>query len=211
MIGLITFAGFADTLYPLSRSHAALHSTIDSIETARVRAEDGTAIGSGLQLAAARLKNAEAEIARAARLSAGPPDFTIKSKVIILLTDGAANRGVSPLDAAYLAAEWGIRVYTIGIGDTTGETQFRSLFSPVEVDRELLERIASITGGRYFSASDGDTLRRVYEQIDQLERSRVETFDFTLRDELFSAFAIGSLVALVLEIVLRASMFRRTA
>ncbi|MBX3322021.1 MAG: VWA domain-containing protein [Phycisphaeraceae bacterium] len=210
MIGLVGFAGFADTLCPLVRSHAALITMIDQIETASIRGEDGTAIGSALQLAAARLKNAEAEIARNTARSDQAPDFVIKSKVVILLTDGANNRGISPIDAAHLAAEWGIRVYTIGIGDTSSDNALRSLFTPMEVDRDLLQRIASITGGRYFSAADAEAMRQVYNQIDELERSKVEIEEFTDYIELYRPLAIAAFAAILLESLLRTLVLRRT-
>jgi Ca-activated chloride channel family protein len=210
MIGLIGFAGFADTLCPLVRTHSALLNMIDQIETAKVRGEDGTAIGSALQLAAARLKNAEVEIARSIGSKAAAPEFVMKSKAIILMTDGASNRGIAPLDAAFLAAEWGIRVYTIGIGDSTEQGSLRSLFAPQEVDRDLLERIANVTGGRYFSAADAEALRQVYQQIDELERSKVEVEEFSNYEERFTPFAACAFFALLCEALLRTLVLRRT-
>lgn len=212
LIGLIAFAGYADTICPLVRGHAALDNLLAQVETAQFRGEDGTAIGDALLLAAARLKDAEEEIKRSTTTDDLPPEFTIKSKVLILLTDGQNNGQTDPLDAARLAAQWGVRIYTIGIGD--GDAQrggFPSIFARRGVDRDLLQRISSITDGQYFAANDAETLREVYERIDAMETTRIETQEFTNYHELFGPLAAWALVMLSVEIVLRTLVLRRTA
>lgn len=212
LIGLIAFAGYSDTICPLVRGHAALDNLLAQVETAQFRGEDGTAIGDALMLGAARLKDAEEEIKRSLSTDDLSPDFTIKSKVMILLTDGQNNGETDPLSAARLAAKWGVRIYTIGIGD--GDRQpggFPSIFARQGVDRDLLQRIASITDGQYFAANDAETLRKVYERIDAMETTRIETKEFTDYRELFGPLAAWALLALATEIVLRTLVLRRTA
>jgi len=211
MIGLIAFAGYADTICPLVRTHSALVELLETVETAETRAEDGTAIGSAIQLAAARLKNAEEEINRSLSNDDAKPEFTIASKVIILLTDGVNNRPVSPIEMAQLAAQWGIRIYTIGIGDEPDRP--RSIFDVARtpVDRELLKAVARITNGQYFSANDADTLRQVYERIGELEKTRIETQEFTEYRELYPPLAAAALIALTLEVLARLLVLRRLA
>lgn len=213
MIGLIAFAGYADTICPLVRGHRALDNLLEQVQTAQFRGEDGTAIGDAIMLAAARLKDAEEEIQRSISSDDSPPDFTIKSKVLILLTDGQNNGQTNPIGAARLAAEWGIRIYTIGIGDGGSEQgAFQSIFARQGgVDRELLEGIASITDGQYFAADDAQTLREVYERIDAMETTRIETQEFTDYHELFGPLAAWALAALAVEVVLRTLVLRRTA
>lgn len=213
MIGLIAFAGYADTVCPLVRSHSALVDLLSQVETANIRAEDGTAIGAALALASARLKNAEEELKRSIGDAASdtPPDFTIASKVIVLLTDGVNNRAPNPLDAAQLAAQWGIRIYTIGIGDAPqGQMSLFDLARP-GVDSDLLKAVAKATNGQYFSANDADTLRKVYEHIGDLERTRIETEEFTDYRELYPPLLAGALGALSLEVLLRTLVLRRSA
>ncbi len=212
MIGLIAFAGYPDTICPLVRGHKALANLLEQVETAQFRGEDGTAIGDALMLAAARLKNAEAELKRSMDKDGPAPDFTIKSKVLILLTDGQDNGETDPIDAARLAASWGVRIYTIGISDGGQPSgAFPSIFARQGVDRELLGRIAAITDGQYFPANDAQTLRSVYERIDEMETTRIETREFTDYRELFGPWAAWALIALSLEIVLRTLVLRRTA
>lgn len=213
MIGLIVFAGYADTVCPLVRSHSALVDLLSQVETANNRAEDGTAIGAAIALAAARLQKAEEELKRSIgkATSDTPPDFKIASKVIVLLTDGVNNRAPDPLDAAQLAAQWGIRIYTIGIGDVPdGPISLFDLGRP-GVDSALLKAVAQATDGQYFSANDADTLRKVYEHIGQLERTRIETEEFTDYRELAAPLLAGALGALSLELLLRTLVLRRSA
>lgn len=212
LVGLVAFAGFADTICPLVRGHAALDHLLAQIQTAQFRGEDGTAIGDALLLAAARLKDAEEGIRRSVKPGDSPPDFTIASKVIILLTDGQNNGERDPMQAAQLAADWGIRIYTIGIGDGAADASaFPSIFSRQGVDRDLLTRIARLTDGQYFAADDADALRRVYERIDSMEKTRIETEDLTDYRELFPPIAAWGLSLLAVETLLRTIVLRRTA
>ncbi|KAA0216768.1 MAG: VWA domain-containing protein [Leptolyngbya sp. PLA3] len=213
MIGLIAFARYADTVCPLVRTHAALVELLEQVETApRGSSEDGTGIGAAIALAAARLKNAEAELQRSIdRSSDAAPEFKIASKVIVLLTDGVENQNVSPIEAARLAGEWGIRIYAIGIGDTPREQ--RSIFDlgAPQVDTRLLEEMARMTDGQYFSASDADSLRQVYQRIGDLEKTRIESAQFIDYRELYRQPLIGALLALSLEVVLSTLLLRRSA
>lgn len=213
MIGLIAFARYADTVCPLVRSHASLVELLGGVKAApRGSSEDGTGIGAAVALAAARLKNAEAELTRSiGRESGAAPDFKIASKVIVLLTDGVENQNVSPIEAARLAAEWGIRIYAIGIGDKPREQ--RSIFdlAAPQVDARLLEEMARMSDGQYFSASDADTLRRVYERIGDLEKTRIETEEFTNYRELYRPLLIAALAAFSFEVMLRTLVLRRLA
>jgi Ca-activated chloride channel family protein len=218
LVGLITFARFAETACPVVRDPRTLTQLIETVETAQARYEDGTAIGDGLALAAARLKRTEDELKNRQRTSASAPELTIKSKVIVLLTDGDNNAGeADPIDAARLAAEWGIKVYTIGIG--AGADSFQVLRTPIgeqrvrvpsNVDEGTLKRIAELTGGAYHRAQDGEALRQVYREIDRLEKSSVSTVEYTDWQEKFilPAGAGGALLAIGL--LLGSTWLRRT-
>lgn len=188
-IGLVVFASGSFTQSPLTTDKATLLTLLGGVRTGMM--EDGTAIGSGLATAVNRLKESEA-----------------KSKVIILLTDGINNRGqISPLTAAELAKTYGIRVYTIGVG-TQGMAPYPMIdmwgnlvFEPqqVEIDEEILQDIAENTDGSYFRATDNKQLRDVYEQIDKLERSKVDVENFTYYNELFVPLVLLALLLLVAE------------
>ena len=218
IIGLVQFAKYADTACPMVRDHKAVVSLVEAIRTAAQRFEDGTSIGDGLALAAARLHTAEQDLqARHDELkTAAPDDFRIKSKIIVLLTDGDNNAGThDPLDAAKLAAQWGIKVYTIGLGGDTYMLQrgpFGDMKIPVrgDVDAKTLKAIADATGGKFFSAQDGDALRNIYAEIDRLEKSNIKTFDYTDYTELFAPIAYTSLALLVLHVLFGATWLRRT-
>jgi Ca-activated chloride channel family protein len=214
LIGLVQFAGYADTACPMVRDHKALAQLVDAVPLAQ-RFEDGTAIGDGLALAAARLRTAEQDLqARHTELAA--EDFRIKSKIIVLLTDGDNNRGkYDPLEAAKLAGSWGIKVYTIGIGGDSYQimrTPFGDQRMPVraDVDEKSLKAIADATGGRYYKAEDGRALRDIYADIDRLEKSTVKTIDFTDYTELFSPIALVSACLLGLRGLLAATWLRRS-
>jgi len=161
--------------------------------------DDGTAIGLGLASAVSRLKDSEA-----------------KSKVIILLTDGVNNQGeVAPLTAAEIASTFDIRVYTIGVG-TMGtapypvQTQFGTRYQDVEVeiDEDVLQQIAQMTGGTYFRATDNEKLKQVYEQIDELEKSKIEVTEFSKHKEEFLPIALGAAFLLLLEVGMRNTLLR---
>jgi len=216
MIGLIAFARYADTVCPLVRAHEALVELAEDIDVVRVRSEDGTAIGEALALAAARLQKAEEETLRLQSKDEAPADFTIKGKVIILLTDGVNNAGaIDPLAAAQLASEWGITIYTIGIGGgdryITMPGPFGDRRVPIgsSLDEGAMRAIAEATGGQYFAASDEQSLRNVYAQIDRLEKTEINTIEFTNVDELFAPLATFAVLAAGLEFLLACTFFRR--
>lgn len=223
MIGLIAFARYADTLSPMARAHEPLVEAAKRIKPVPrdVPDEDGTAIGDALSLAAARLKRAEEEIQRqntTAADSQAKPEFTIKSKVIVLMTDGQNNAGdTSPYDAANLAKQWGIRLYTIGVGAGERIVTRNTVFGPQQVragsgvDEQMLADIAHTTGGEYFSVSSETVLADAYAKIDQLEKSRIDATEHTKKMELFVPLAAASLGLVACELLLSATAFRRAA
>jgi len=216
LIGLVTFSEFADTVCPLTRVHDTLVTLVDGIELADQNIEQGTAIGDGMALGAARLKKAEEELQRR---NAGDenPEFEIKSKALVLLTDGDENRGeMRARDAAELAREWGIKVYAIGIGDERGGTiraQGRVIPIPrgAGFNEPLMKAMAERTGGRYWRATDGAALRRIYEEIDALEKTDIVSTQYTSYEEAFMPWAVGGLTALGLELLLSLTWLRRVS
>lgn len=197
-IGLVVFSGESFTQCPLTTDHSVLINLFKEIKSGMV--EDGTALGVGLANAVKRLKDSQAI-----------------SKVIILLTDGVNNRGaIDPITAAELAKTFGIRVYTIGVGtmgtapypqqDFFGRTHYVQM--PVEIDEETLQQIADITDGRYFRATDNNSLRQIYAEIDQLEKSKINVKEFSRKEEEFLPFTFTALALLVLEFVLRRTFLR---
>ena len=191
-IGLVAFAGQALTKVPITTDYAVLEEALRALHPGML--EDGTAIGTAIGTAANRLRRAPG-----------------KSKVLVLLTDGVNNRGtVDPRTAGQAAATLGIRVYTIGVG-TRGEApvpteygpdgQLRYEKRPVEIDEALLTDIASMTGGRYFRATDTESLRHVFEEINRLEKTPVEQVVYRRFDEAFRVPLALGLVALALELV----------
>ncbi len=214
LIGMIAFARYADTMAPLTLGHGALVRFLGSVDLVKRRSEDGTAIGDALALAAARLKTAEEEIAKYADESG--TEYDIKSKVIILLTDGQNNYGRrAPVEAAELAREWGIKVYTIGVGSGEGVTTVRTLLGSFKVptgggvDAKTLERIAEVTGGVFRIAEDEESLRSIYAEIDELEKSEIESVRYVDYREMFVPFAAAAMIALLLEAALASTIFRR--
>ncbi len=200
-IGLVLFAGESYTQCPLTSDQAALEKQIQSIKFGLI--EDGTAIGLGLANAVNRIKE----------------DTIAKSKVIILLTDGSNNRGdIDPITAAELANTFDIRVYTIGVGSYSKEvrvpvpTQLGMQYSTMssEFDEETLREIATITGGEYFRATDNNSLKEIYQKIDQLEKSklRAREYSFTKKIEHFEPFLLAALACLLLNILLRFFILR---
>ncbi|MGQ9559332.1 MAG: vWA domain-containing protein [Candidatus Oleimicrobiaceae bacterium] len=198
-IGLVVFAGKSFTQCPLTLDYGVLLTFMSQIEPGMI--EDGTAIGMGLANAVNRLRQS-----------------TAKSKVVILLTDGRNNRGeIDPLTAARIARAFKVRVYTIGVG-TRGEALYpvqdpifgkRYVRMPVEIDEDLLKEIAQITGGRYFRATDTATLARIYQEIDQLERTKIEVKEYITQRELFVRFLAVAFAALAVEVVLTHTRFRK--
>jgi Ca-activated chloride channel family protein len=210
MIGMVSFARYADTTCPLTLSHDTLVEFLDTVDLARQRNEDGTAIGDGVALAAARLHTAEEALARQA---GAERRYNIQSKVIILLTDGRNNAGDRSVEeAAALAAEWGIKIYAVGVGGhglSTFETIFGNfnLAGPT-VDRQSLGLLAAKTGGVFRMAEDAESLRAVYEEIDRLETSEFEVVRYVDYSERFKPYALGALMLLGLEVVLGGTLLR---
>jgi Ca-activated chloride channel family protein len=226
LIGLITFARFADTTCPLVLSHNVLLEFLNKTEIVRIRSEDGTAIGDAIALAAARLKKAEEEIQqRKKRLiesgEKGTTDeqesgFKIKSKVIILLTDGINNAGqYDPLQAAELAKKWGIKIYSIGIGSAQAymaiQTPLGTYKMPTgqNLDEGLLKAIAEKTGGFYGRADDAETLQNIVEKINKLEKTEVKSIQYAQYSERFGPWTLGALLMLVLEILAGCTILRK--
>jgi Ca-activated chloride channel family protein len=202
VIGLVSFAGFADTRCPLTFDHEILVDIAKSLKIVDERREDGTAIGDGLGLALERLRQAKA-----------------KSKVVILLTDGVNNRGEeTPMAAAKLAARLGIKVYTIGAGTNglarirapdpfTGRTVLQQI--EVEIDEETLKAIAEETGGKYFRATNADGLVEVYREIDKLERSKNATVRTPRYVEKYQRFVVIALLLALFAWALQFTILRR--
>ena len=200
-IGIVSFAGYADTRCPLTLNHGSLVEVARDLAIVTDRSEDGTAIGDGLALALERLREART-----------------KSKVAILLTDGVNNAGVeSPLSAAELARTLGIKVYTIGAG-TTGiaYTRVEDFFGrsvlqpmPVDIDEKTLQAIAERTSGQYFRATDADSLEKVYGEIDRLERSEISEQRLAEYDEYYAHVLVFALILACLGWLSRATLFRR--
>lgn len=188
-VGLVSFSGEALTQVPLTIDYPVLLAAVDNLQPGQL--EDGTAIGTAIATSVNRLRSASG-----------------RSKVLILLTDGVNNRGtIDPRTAAQSAAALGVRIYTIGVGTDgmapvpvgRGVFGLRYELRPVELDEPLLEYIAKVSGGRYFRARDGQALQRIYQQIDQLERSPIRARRFVRYHELY-AWPLGlALVALLLE------------
>ncbi len=212
LIGMITFARYADTICPLTLAHGALSAFLPSVRLVDQESEDGTAIGDAIALAAARLQTAEEILARQ---TGEEIDYEIKSKVIILLTDGENNVGERTVQqAADLAAEWGITIYAIGIGGDA-PSMLNTMFGNFSlrmgrgVDEKALKALSETTGGIYRVADDAETLRSVYEEIDELEKSEIETTRFVDYREFFPPFALAALGLLLFEVVLSGIVFRR--
>ena len=210
MIGMTAFAQYADSVCPLTLSHPTLLQLLDAVRLAEGPLEDGTAIGDAVVLAAARLAKAEESLGR--DRDGGGSDYEIASKIVILLTDGENNAGDrSVRDAAELCRQWGIKVYAIGVGDERGlQTPFGRLSAPLRPgfdDRDLRE-LADRTGGKYWLATDADTLRSVHEEIDRLEKSEFEVVRFLDYREAFAPWALAGLAMLSLEALLRLTLLR---
>ena len=189
-IGLVIFSGECFTQCPLTIDHDVLINLYKDVHFGMIA--DMTAIGDGLATAVSRLKDSEA-----------------KSKVIILLTDGSNNTGsIAPITAAQIAKTFGIRVYTVGIG-THGtanipvQTQFGVQLQQmqVDIDEGTLTKIADITGGKYFRATDNNALQNIYNQIDKLEKAKIQVTQYHKNTELFLPFALAALLFLSLEFI----------
>jgi len=214
LMGMIVFARYPDTICPLTLAHGALPQFLKSVKLVEDREEDGTAIGDALALAAARLSTAEDSLKGQKGATAG---YKIKSKVIILLSDGENNYGKrTPIEAAELAAKWGIKIYTIAIvgGETVSSIQtpfgVYKVPSMQRVDTSALKAIAEKTGGFYREAEDVKSLREIYREIDGMEKSEIESVRFVDYKEQFHWFALAGLFLIILETILKTSIFRKT-
>jgi Ca-activated chloride channel family protein len=218
LVGMITFARVAETVCPLVRDPETLVELAEMVDVVRDRNEDGTAIGDGLSLAAARLQKAEEELRnRPENAGNDAGSMRIKSKVIVLFTDGENNAGErTPREAAELAAQWGIKVYTVGIG--TG-VAYQTVQTPIGVQRipvsggadpSVLRGVAAATGGAYREADDAHALREIYQEIDRLEKTSVESVSYTDYDEKFTPWAAAAAALVSLELALGALLLRRT-
>ena len=198
-IGLVAFAGEAFTQAPLTLDYSVVQSLIGELQVGII--EDGTAVGMGLGTAVKRLQASDAE-----------------SKVVILLTDGRSNRGeIGPVTAARMAQALGVRVYTVGVG-TRGNAPVpiadplvgtRLVPMRVDIDEPTLQEIAELTGGRYFRATDNESLTSIYEEIDQLERTEIEVENFTQYAERFPVVLAFGLLLLLMEVGLAQTVLRK--
>lgn len=198
-ISVVAFAGESFTQCPLTSDQATVGTMLSRLRSGVV--EDGTAIGNGLATAVNRLRESGA-----------------KSKVVILLTDGVNNRGqISPIMAAEIARDLGIKVYTIGVGsrdkapmpayDPFGNITY--VMADVEIDEVLLRDIASKTSGEYFRANNNEALKAIYEQINQLEKSKVEVTHYTTYEELYMGWLLLALLLLAAEFVVARVVLNR--
>ncbi|WP_442587384.1 vWA domain-containing protein [Pedobacter sp. AW31-3R] len=196
-IGLVIFSGEAFTQCPLTIDHDVLINLFKDIKNGMVN--DGTSIGMGLATAVNRLKDSEA-----------------KSKVIILLTDGSNNGGsIPPVTAAEIAKKFNIRVYTVGVG-TNGyapypvKTPFGTQYQKVKVDIDegTLNKIAAATGGKYFRATNNEKLKQIYEQIDKLEKAKIDVTQYHKKTECFLPFALIALFLLLTEFILKNTLLK---
>lgn len=197
-IGLVVFAGESFTQCPLTTDHAVLINLIKDVKQGMI--EDGTAIGLGLANAVTRLKESKA-----------------KSKVIILMTDGVNNQGeVPPLTAAEIAQTFGVRVYTIGVGsqgtapypvtDAFGRKRYQQM--EVEIDEEVLTQIAHLTDGKYFRAINNKRLQEVYNEIDKLEKSKIEVKEYSKKNEEYLPLVLLGALLLFVEVLLRNTILK---
>jgi Ca-activated chloride channel homolog len=197
-IGVVIFAGESFTQCPLTTDHYVLKSQIAQIRNGLL--EDGTAIGSGLATSVDRLRNSKS-----------------KSKVVILLTDGINNGGlIDPSTAKEIAKAFKVKVYTIGVGTdgyapTPVSTPLGIVMQnqKVSIDEKLLQNIAAETGGKYFRATDNSSLTKIYNDINQLEKSKVEVTTFHRYTEKFYPFIFAAMALLLIEIVLRYTLFKK--
>ena len=213
LIGLITFARYADTVCPLTLSHDSLLYYIRQLQIESRPNEDGTAFGDAVALAAARLKTAEerysADSEEAAR-------YDIKSKVVILLTDGNNNCGRHlPMEGAALAEYWGIRLHTIAITDPPEMKTIQTPDGPVQVEEEplvqerILEKMAESTGGIYRRATDEASLRDIYSEINTMETSEIDTEQYHAYKDVFQPFAAAGILLLLAQTALSTTWLRR--
>jgi Ca-activated chloride channel family protein len=197
-IGLVIFSSESFTQCPLTVDYAVLKNLLKVVKPGMI--EDGTAIGLGIANAVNRLKDSKS-----------------KSKIIILLTDGVNNRGeIDPTTAAQIAASYGIRVYTVGMG-TIGEAPYpaqtpfgiRYQMMPVDLDENALMKIAALTDGKYFRATDNTTLEKIYKEIDRLEKTRIEVRSYRRFTELFYSYVGLALFLLMVDVGISRTWLRK--
>jgi Ca-activated chloride channel family protein len=197
-IGLVIFSGESFTQCPLTIDYSVLRNLLKDIHSGMI--QDGTAIGNAIANGVNRLKDSKA-----------------KSKVMILLTDGVSNAGeIDPVTSAQIAQQFGIRIYTVGVG-TMGEAPYpfqtpfgkRYQMVPVEIDETLLKQISNITGGKYFRATNNRKLVEIYEEIDRLEKTRVEVTSYRHAKELYFNWAFAGFLLLLFEFGLSRTYLRR--
>jgi Ca-activated chloride channel homolog len=200
-IGLVVYEGEAFTQCPLTTDHAVLNDLFRQARSGLITS--GTAVGMGLATAVNRLRESDS-----------------KSKVIILLTDGVSNAGtLQPLDAAQIAEQMGIRVYTIGVG-TRGKAlspvaiypngQYKYDYVPVEIDEDMMKQVADMTGGKYFRATDERKLSEIYGEIDKLEKTRVKVTEHSRQNEEYFPMLLGGCVLLFTSLLMGHTLFRPT-
>lgn len=199
-IGMVIFGKESYTMCPMTSDHAVLANMINSV-TFDLIDGSSTAIGDGLVTAVNRIRNGQA-----------------KSKVIILLTDGSNNAGdVSPRDAAHVAQAMGVRIYTIGVGsrgdirvpvgtDLFGQTHYQTI--KADIDEDALREMAQLGGGRYFRATDKSSLAQIFEDIDQLEKTKMSVREFSRKEEEFLPFVLTALLLLLLHVLIRNTVLR---
>jgi len=195
---MIRFAKYPDSVCPLTLDHSSLIEVLDKTQIVTRREEDMTAIGDALALGVSRLKDLK-------RTSGSGQQYTITSRVIVLLTDGEQNAGdLSPEQAGELAATYGIKVYTIlaGTGAVRG-------FSRMPVDDEPLKRVAELTGGRAYHARDRGSLLKIYEEIDRLERTKTEERRFVHWGELSRPWLVAAFACICLQVLLDSTVLRK--
>ena len=196
-IGMVAFAARAYTVSALTTDYEWLNENLDRVKVGMI--EDATAIGSAIASSCNRLRTSKT-----------------KSRIIILITDGVSNAGtISPLVAAEAAKALKIKIYAVGVGtkglvpypfkDAYGRTIYQNI--PIEIDEEMLKKIADMTGGKYYLAGDTEGLRKIYDDINRLERSNIEHFGYREYDELFGYFLIPGLIILAFEILLANTVF----
>lgn len=198
-VGLVVFAGETFTQVPLTTDHSVVKNLFKEIKSGMI--EDGTAIGDGLATAVSRLRESKAI-----------------SKVIIILTDGVNNAGaVDPVSAAEIAELYGIRIYAIGVGSMGTapypvQTPFGIRYQDmeVEIDEELLQNVVAMTEGKYFRATSNNKLKSIYNEIDELEKSKIDVTEFHKKSEEFYLFALLALLLFIIEILLKNTVFRTT-
>jgi Ca-activated chloride channel homolog len=197
-IGLVVFASESFTQCPLTIDYPVLRGLLKDIKSGII--EDGTAIGTAIANGVNRLKDSEA-----------------KSKIIILLTDGVNNSGeIDPITAAQIAKKFGIRIYTVGVG-TMGEAPYpfqtpfgkRYQMVPVEIDEKVLQQVAQITDGKYFRATDNKKLEEIYQNIDKLEKTRVEITSYRKAKELFYGWLGAGLFFILFELILSKTYLKK--